>query len=101
MSLRLPELRRFLPMMIFLTFLIWMLSSGCRLGGAELKTVHVFVGDVPIRGAVQIATNDPIRVISLDTAGNAHVETRDLGQFVAIPPHVYREMVRRLKAPSK
>ena len=72
------------------------ISSGCLRATDETRIVHVFVGDEPVRGAVQVATNRPIPVVSVDAEGNARHELRDCGQFVLVPPHLYREIRRRL-----
>ncbi len=76
------------------------LTSGCvaKFGGTETKNNHIFVGDAPVSNAVQVATNKPIEVISqsVDADGRPNStpnhELRDCGQFVLIPPHIYRQM---------
>lgn len=71
------------------TFLI---STGCLRATNETRDKHIFVGEEPIRGAVQVNTNKKVPVVSIDDKGNAHYEERDCGQFVILPPHTYREM---------
>jgi hypothetical protein len=78
--------------------LICLLSTGCLRASNETRIVHVFVGAEPVRGAVQVATNRPIPVISVDEGGHPRYEERDCGQFVLVPPHIYREVRRRLEA---
>jgi len=87
---------------IALACLICLISMGCLRATNETRIVHVFVGDEPVRGAVQVATNKPIPVVSIDDAGKARYEDRDCGQFVLVPPQVYREIRRRLQeTPAK
>lgn len=66
--------------------------TGCLAGGREEKTNHVFVGQKPASGAVQVASNKPIDVLSVDTAGKTNFEQRDCGQFILMPPYYYEEL---------
>ena len=84
--------------------------SGCVGGKKDEVAAHIFVGDTAIPGTVQIATNDPItvgpvqikthdpvEVISSGKDEKAHWEKRDCGQFVLMPPHIYRAVGEDLK----
>lgn len=87
-------------MSILLTFLICLTLTGCKalsVGGTKTEVNHVFVGDAPVPGVVQVASNKKIEVISisLDASGKPlekpNVEMRDCGQFVLTPPQQYRK----------
>ena len=84
--------------------------SGCVGGKKDEVAAHIFVGDTPIPGTVQIATNepitvgpvqiktnDPVEIISSGKDAKAHWEKRDCGQFVLMPPHIYRAVGEDLK----
>ena len=84
-----------------LACLICLTSIGCFRATDETRVVHVFVGDEPVRGAVQVATNRAIPVVSIDEAGRTRFEERDCGQFVLVPPHAYRAIRKRLQPTSE
>jgi len=61
------------------------------------KVNHVFVGDAPVEGAVQVVTNKPIDVASVGSGGKTNFERRDCGQFVLVPSHIYRRQQNEAK----
>ena len=85
-------------LLLALAFLCCLISTGCLRATNETKVEHVFVGDAPVTGAVQVASNKPIPIVSVDAQGLPHYEERDCGQFVLIPPHIYRDLRARLAA---
>jgi len=63
-----------------------------RMGGTDVVTNHVFAGEEPVGGAVQVATNKKIPVVSKTKDGKTHHEERDCGQMVLVTPWWWRSV---------
>lgn len=87
-----PLLRR-LQILLSVTscLIICLFISGCvKVGGTDTVNRHIFQGEEPVNGTVQIATNKRIPVVSKSRDGKTNYEERDCGQFVLVPPWIWR-----------
>jgi len=87
---RLDSTRLYVGLFLLCCALASLTFTGCA---KDEKVKHVFVGDEPVTGTVQVATNSPIDVCSVDAdvkGKNTNFEKRDCGQMVLQPPQVYR-----------
>ncbi len=74
-----------------------LILPGCGIAGHETKAETVFIGNPPVRGAAQIATDAKIPIVMLGEKNETLRESRSLGQFIVLPPWEYDSLIKNQK----